>query len=110
MRTLIGVTLAGDMSCVCEEVAICYLLVATRPPEAFLHVEFDEQFESEVCMTLASMVQKKYASLHRCLTGWWTCCSSEEVVAIRNRLVATCRDPKLFYTYNLMSNSNLKSA
>jgi hypothetical protein len=48
---------------VCEEVATCYQLVATRRPKAVLDVEFDEQFESEVRVTLASMVQEIYASL-----------------------------------------------
>jgi hypothetical protein len=58
---------------VCEEVATCYQLVATRRPKAVLDVEFDEQFESEVRVTLASMVQEICASLGRCLTGWRTC-------------------------------------
>jgi hypothetical protein len=53
-------------------VRLCYQLVATRRPKAVLDVEFDEQFESEVRMTLASMVQEIYASLGRCLTGWRT--------------------------------------
>jgi hypothetical protein len=50
--------------CVCEEVAICYQLVATRRPKAVLDVEFDEQFECAVGVTLASMVQEIYASGH----------------------------------------------
>jgi hypothetical protein len=47
---------------VCEEVAICYQLVAIRRPKADLDVEFDEQFERAVGVTLASMVQEIYAS------------------------------------------------
>jgi hypothetical protein len=43
---------------VCEEVATCYQLVATRRPKAVLDVEFDEHFESEVRVTLASMVRE----------------------------------------------------
>jgi hypothetical protein len=62
-----------DVSCVCEEVAICYQLVATRRPKAVLDVEFDEQFECAVGVTLADMVQKIHASLDRCLTGWRAC-------------------------------------
>jgi hypothetical protein len=58
---------------VCEEVTTCYQLVATHRPKAVLDVEFDEQFESEVRVTLASMVQEIYASLGGCLTGWRTC-------------------------------------
>ena len=46
----------------CEEVAICYQLVATRRPKAVLDVEFDEQFECAVGVTLASIVQEIYAS------------------------------------------------
>jgi hypothetical protein len=53
---------------VCEEVATCYQLVATHRPKVVLDVEFDEQFESEVRVTLASMVQEICASLGRCLT------------------------------------------
>jgi hypothetical protein len=59
---------------VCEEVATCYQLVATRRPKAVLDVEFDEQFESEGGVTLAGVVQEIHASLGRCLclTGWRT--------------------------------------
>jgi hypothetical protein len=61
--TLIGATLAGGrVVWVCEEVAICYQLVATRRPKAVLDVEFDEHFERAVGVTLASMVQEIYAS------------------------------------------------
>jgi hypothetical protein len=58
---------------VCEEVAICYQLVATRRPKAVLDVDFDEQFDRAVGVTLASMVQEIYASYDRCLTGWRAC-------------------------------------
>jgi acetyl-CoA carboxylase beta subunit len=61
---------------VCEEVATCYQLAATRQLKAVLDVENDEQFESEVCVTLASTVQEIYV---RCHTGWWTCRVCEEV-------------------------------
>jgi hypothetical protein len=58
---------------VCEEVAICYQLVATRRSKAVLDVELDEQFECAVGVTLASMVQEIYASLDRCVTGRRAC-------------------------------------
>jgi hypothetical protein len=59
---------------VCKEVATCYQLVATRRPKAVLYVEFDEQFESEVRMTLASMVQEICASLEATLAGGRVVC------------------------------------
>jgi hypothetical protein len=62
MYTLISAHWPVDVSCVCEEVAICYQLVATRRPKAVLDVECDEQFERAVGVTLASMVQEIYAS------------------------------------------------
>jgi hypothetical protein len=62
-----------DVSCVCEEVTICFQLVATRRSKAVLDVELDEQFECAVGVTLASMVQEIHASLDRCVTGWRAC-------------------------------------
>jgi hypothetical protein len=47
---------------VCEEVAICHQLVATRRPKAVLDVEYDEQFECAVGVTLASLIQEIHAS------------------------------------------------
>jgi hypothetical protein len=51
--------------CVYEEVATCYQLVATRRPRAVPDVEFDEQFECEVRLSISCSVRKICASLVR---------------------------------------------